>query len=315
METQTIRIGNDIRLAVDLRQYIDISDVGDLGYLEERKVYNPRDLNYENKDVNPYVNKHYEVYYPNQYKQSSAATSATADYIKNFDPEGTPINIRSVKAFLINTSKMEEREQYLKNKTRFIARYPIEPGFDAFQSTEYDICNSGYPTYRAYPHHYMVAPYHGYGVRPDWAGIRKPLPAINGLEYRAKVCATKYQNVIEVDFPAYAQLYTGMYKLVIVAQIYAPGYNRQNLKTITVDIPDVIKLVKTSEEAIDSDVRVYVGKIVDILGTSTETLYVDNYVKAGTFNGDDHSIKLNRTDGHTVSIDTSELTEWAVVDE
>ena len=54
-----IRIGNDIRLAVDLRQYL-----GD-HYLYEREVYDKRQNEFENIDANPFVNKQYEVYYPN----------------------------------------------------------------------------------------------------------------------------------------------------------------------------------------------------------------------------------------------------------
>ena len=38
-----IRIGNDIRLAVNLRQYLSQKDLGELGYLEEREVFNPND--------------------------------------------------------------------------------------------------------------------------------------------------------------------------------------------------------------------------------------------------------------------------------
>ena len=93
MKTQKIRIGNDIRIAVDLRQYLYKNN-----HLREREVYNPGDSDFENIDSNPFVNKKYEVYYPNQYKDGN-----NNDF--SFEPEGTPINIRSVKAILINTSK------------------------------------------------------------------------------------------------------------------------------------------------------------------------------------------------------------------
>lgn len=87
-----IRIGNDIRLAVDLRQYLGEH------YLYEREVYDKQQNEFENIDANPFVNKQYEVYYPNQYDNVS-------DESITIKPEGTPISIRSVKAILVNTSQ------------------------------------------------------------------------------------------------------------------------------------------------------------------------------------------------------------------
>jgi len=208
-----IRIGNDIRLAVDLRQYLGDNN------LEERKVYTPNDSDFENIDNNPFVNKTYELYYPNQFGNNNNAVGEVV-------PMGNPVSIRSVKAILINMSKEQEIKDYLHKKTRFVSRFPIEPWFGAFDANPYNICNSGYPTWRAYPHHYMMMPYHGYGLRPEWGGIYKKLPRINHTEYLARVSATKYQNIVEVHFPAVDQLYTGRYKLVIVAKLYCPGFNQ-----------------------------------------------------------------------------------------
>lgn len=270
METQKIRIGNDIRLAVDLRQYIDPSDSN---YLLERNVYNPKDQKFENNDADPFVNNS-EVYYPGT---STNSGSTGSNYLEEFLPDTTPIGIRSVKAFLINTSKIEEREKAIKKASRFISRFPIEPYIEPFCSTEYDVRNSGYPTYRAYPHHHMALPYHGYGVCPRWDGIYKPLPMHNDVEYMADVIATKDQNVVEISFPAEAQLYTGKYKLVIVAKVFAPGYNHQNLKTITVDIPDVIELVSKTAES-DSDIIATAGRVIDILDTTANRRQNTHYV-------------------------------------
>jgi len=132
----------------------------------------------------------------------------------------------------------------LRAKSRFIDRFPMEPRLAAFNATPYDVCNSGLPTWRAFP------VYPGFGVNPDFRRLRnrKPLP----FEYTANVAATSSQSVVEVSFPAEHQLFTGMYKLIIVAKLYAPGYSSDNLKTVTLDVPDVFELVSTSEEGYDT---------------------------------------------------------------
>lgn len=297
-EIRKIRIGNDIRLAVDLRQYIGGN------HLREREVYNPEASDYENIDNNPFVNKKYEVYYPNQYNGSEYSDEENNPKIQS------AIGIRSVKAFLINTSKEGEYQEMMKKKTRFIARYPIEPCLGCFHSTPYNICNSGYPTWRAYPHRYCVAPYHGYGLRPQWDGLYHILPSKPSFEYAAPVMYTQYQNVVEVAFPAEAQRFTGTYKLIIVAKVYAPGYNMANLKTITVDMPDVFELVKTTEEGVDTGISMNVTNVQDVLTNigSYEGSYDDIYVNSGEYN--DNNITLGRTDGTPVDVDVSEFTAW-----
>lgn len=130
------------------------------------------------------------------------------------------INIQSVKAYIINTTMQEAMINDLKNKTRFISRFPIEPESDAYITTPYNINCSGYPSYRAFPQTCIVGPYSGFGVYPDWNKIYKPVPKYNFIEYPAPVEATSAKDVVNVFFPADAQLFTGDYKLVIVAKIY-----------------------------------------------------------------------------------------------
>lgn len=198
----------------------------------------------------------------------------------------------------------------MRKKTRFIARFPIEPCMGPFDATPYDVCNSGYPTYRAYPHPYHVMPYHGFGVHPCWGGIYKALPHINDVEYKAQVSATRHQHVVEVSFPARAQLYTGTYKLVIVAEVYAPGFNAANLKTITVDVPDVFELVKTTEEGVDTGIKIAVNNVVDLLPGETIVQYDDKFATSGSYS--DNKITINRSDGNSFDIDTSAFTQWTV---
>ena len=297
MDTKKIRIGNDIRLAVDLRQYIGETNF----YLRERHVYTPAKPEFENIDDNQFVNT-YELYYNDGH---SSLPQVDPDWSKYDDLTTTPICIRSVKALLINTTRQEKREQDLKNKSRFISRFPIEPELEAFHSTPYDICCSGYPTWRAYP----VRRYGGFGLTPDWGGLYKPLPQTNPDVYRANVAATAKQNVVEVSFPAEHQLFLGKYKLVIVAKIYAPGFNMQNLKTVTLDIPDVFELVGTSEEGSDTGFYVNVAHVIDELPDEAYTpISRDIYVNAGDVY--DNSITLNRTDGSVVEIGLDSVSGW-----
>lgn len=105
-----------------------------------------------------------------------------------------------------------------------------------------------------------------------------------------------------------------MYKLVIVAELYAPGYNSCNLKTITVDVPNVFELVKTSEEGIDTGVMINTASVIDILPSGNDTggesniIYDDVYVNEGNYNN--NNIALTRTDGTIVNVDTSSVTGW-----
>jgi hypothetical protein len=89
-----IRIGNDIRLAVDLRQFIGFE------WLKERRVYIPGDADFENKDSNVFVNKKTEVYWPKE-----TWPDKNGDDAIDFDPTNIPICIRSAKAILINVSR------------------------------------------------------------------------------------------------------------------------------------------------------------------------------------------------------------------
>lgn len=297
-EIKKIRIGNDIRLAVDLRQYLGNN------YLREREVYTPGDEDYENIDSNPFVNKKYEVYYPGQYTDVDGNTV-------DFKAGGRPISIRSVKAYIINTTRQELYMKKLKSATRFISRFPIEPHMECFHATPYNVCNSGYPTWRAYPRSYYGMPYCGFGLHPQWDGIYKSLPARNDTEFLAPVMATRDQNVVEVSFPARAQLYTGKYKLVVVAEVYAPGFNMNNLKTVTVDMPDVFELVSTLEEGIDTGIGINVNPIIDKLPSGDVqdvVTYDDIYVNTGQYGN--NQITLNRTDGSAVDVDVSEITAW-----
>lgn len=114
-------------------------------------------------------------------------------------------------------------------------------------------------------------------------------------------------------FPAEHQLHTGTYSLIIIAKLYAPGYNDQNLKTITVDVPNVFELVKTSQEGMDTDMYIDVSALLDKL--PEDQAYVpdaeDIYVRRGWVSNDgENVINLNRTDDSTIQVNLDSITGW-----
>lgn len=174
--------------------------------------------------------------------------------------EGEHANINSLQAFIINASKEAEYEENIKNKTRFISRFPVEPYVDAYSSTAYDVKSSGYPTWRAYPKNHIYATYSGFGPHPDWDNMYRPVPERNLTQYKARVQFTDDPGMVKVFFPAEAQLYTGTYNLVIVAKVYDPGYSKDNLRTVTMDYEQIFTLVNTtSEDGVDSAVTLDVA--------------------------------------------------------
>lgn len=193
-----------------------------------------------------------------------------------YNSDNSSVNINSAKAFIINASKEGEFQEYLRNKTRFVSRFPVEPYVDAYSSTAYDIKSCGYPTWNAYPRNYVYGTYSGFGPNPGWEHIYRHMPKHNLTQYQAEVKYTGDRSKIRVLFPAEAQLYTGKYNLVVVAKVYEAGYSVDNLKTITIDYEDVFELVARSQDGIDGAVTINVSssqhgdhvRAVDIFGTS-----------------------------------------------
>lgn len=294
-ETRRIRIGNDIRLAVDLRQYVKIP----YNALKEREVYTPNNPEFEELDDNDVVDKNTELYYEGEEHPVQQL------YGK---PIGNPISIRSVKAIFINTTKQQEHNKLIQKKSRFINRFPVEPDCKPFEATQYNICNSGYPTYRAYPGRFYTIPYSGYGIYPNFGGLYKQLVDTSNYKYTAEVYATEKQNIVEVSFPAQYQMDLGKYTLVLVVKAYAPGYNSRNLKTITVDMPDVFELVGSTEEGINTGVSIRTYDIIDNLSQGEEYIPSDIYIDRGMYQ--DNNIMLERNDGQYVNIDLSSATGW-----
>lgn len=233
--------------------------------------------------------------------------------------------VRKVTAYLVNTTKVAEYEAKLNERPKFIGRFPIEPFSHCYNTTPWCLCGCGMPTYNAFPINAGHV-YSGFGVEP-YTKRNKELAAIaRRIQYKAACKATQQQNVIYVYFPANHQLATGVYKLVIVAEIYYPGYNVENIKTIQADVPDVFELVSTSEEGIDTGVILSVNvesPVGDDINQGTDPgseieptpepsypdiIFDDIYVTEGATSGT--NIILNRTDNTPVSINLNDIAGW-----
>ena len=243
-----IRIGNDIRLAVDLRKVVDEGD--------------------------------------------------------------DTFAVRQITAYLVNTTKVDEYEAKLNERPRFSGRFPREPFSHDYSTTPWCLCGCGMPTYNAYPVNASCV-YSGFGTEP-YKLTRELAKIAKYIQYKAKCQAAAQQNIINVYFPAKDQFCTGVYKLVVVAKVYAPGYNDENLKTIQVDIPEVFELVATTEEGIDTGVVIStdVDNAADgTAGADTQdAIFTDVYVNGGVLS--DGNIILSRTDNNPVSIDLDGVVGW-----
>ena len=219
-----------------------------------------------------------------------------------------PIMIRSLEAFLINTTMKSKIDEDIKKKTKFISRFPIEPMRDSYISTNYNINCSGYPQYNWVPEHTVVPSYAGYGCDPDWDMIYPKRPCYRLTEYKARVLATKHQDQVEVFFPAEDQLFCGDYNIIIVVKYYATGYTN-NIKTVTLDYTNAFTLVDNSEEEdLTGTERVSIRNTDDISDDYQEGEGTDIYVYQG--NLDDDTIRLNLTSGNSVDVDISGISSW-----
>lgn len=173
------------------------------------------------------------------------------------------INIKSIKVYIINTSREKEKADKIANCTKFISRFPCEPHHPAFEPSAYDLNLAGLPRYYAYPEHHCHYFYHGFGLHPDWSHIYPVNNCTNDTEFIAPVQATEYKDQVDAYFPANSQLYCGVYKIVVVARIYQPGYGLDNLRTITMDYNNIFRLVDDSTGT-NSDVTIEIGAASEV---------------------------------------------------
>ena len=215
----------------------------------------------------------------------------------NYGQAQDPVNILSLKAVFVNKTLEKQFIKEYKKKNRFMYRFPIEPFTNEFQSTAYNLNSSGNPRYRAY----VMNQYSGFGVYPDWSKQRL-LKKMNITEYTSEVQRTSDASSIIATFPASAQLYTGQYDLIVIAQVEDPGY-KNNVRTATIDYKNVFELVKTTEE---SDVEEAVHITID--NNTDSSPRQDYYVVSGSYNNNE--ILLRRNDNAVIHVDIDPISGW-----
>lgn len=208
-------------------------------------------------------------------------------------------NVHTARAFFVNTTLKEKLKAEFKKKNRFIGRFPIEPFVNEFEPTAYNINSTGFPKYN------VVVPnqYRGFGLNPNWKECL-PLKERNITVYESEITHTRNAGTIVVDFPAEAQLFPGEYELLVVAQVYSPGY-KGNVRTVTSNYKNIFELV---EDVDDADVE---NKVQIEINNEDDTDDVaDIYVKSGSYTDD--AVNLKRTDGSVVSVDISPVSGWYI---
>lgn len=250
-----IRLGNDIRLKIQLPVDSDKNVVTSLKYIGVDRYSDNNDIVLEDVNYQFEQDREYSI---NELISIFGSTTTSVNDIssltegeifsfvvesesvdevvtKSYDfsvvKRGERISSRIInaRAFFVNDTLKEQLEKEYIKKNRFIGRFPIEPFVNEFQPTPHNINNSGLPKYRAFVHN----EYCGFGVNPNWDKCF-PFGDKNITVYESKVEYDADGTKIIVTFPAEAQLYPGEYSLVVIGNIYDEGYSG-NKRTITVD--------------------------------------------------------------------------------
>lgn len=280
MEMMKIRKGNDIRLKVQLKINIPVL---------EQSVYTPADGSFYDIDENEYLNFS-EVYRNGNRNFVKPVQVYTGSSAEDFSSNEFA-NIQSMRAIFINTTLRENLERAFIKKNRFIGRFPIEPFVHEFEPSAYNIHSTGYIRNKVFVH----TPYQGFGLHPDWNKCM-PVHDEDYTRYFAPVTSTTDPRIKIIDFPAHAQLTEGVYQLVIIAQVFDPGY-KNNLRTVTVNYNNVFEIVKDSEDATDNPVQIEINDEPDLNKPQ------DIYVVSGQLSGND--LRLHRSDNSVINIDVS----------
>ena len=136
--------------------------------------------------------------------------------------------------------------------------------------------------------------------------------ACDNFTYLAYSRVLPKANAIQCYFPANDQVFCGIYKLIIQAIVYEPGWGRTDLHTYTMDYGDVIELVDDNTGA-SGDITVDVDtddienrNIIAIrIKAKDLTMYGDTRLNIGDKDVKDHkySIEVDLENGSTVEYD------------
>ena len=231
-------------------------------------------------------------------------------------------NIKQLKCYLINTSMLDY--------------FPV----DCFWNKHVHGCGCvndrcGHPKYHALPHcryydcchndcnrysHSFCCMLDPHGCNPAAGpGIlppkyNKPYDAVNccaceDFTYLAYSRVLPKANSIQCYFPAKDQMFCGVYKLIVQAMIYEPGWGRTDLHTYTMDYGDVFQLVDDKTGAsgditIDADTDDIENKNIIAMRIKTKDLvmYGNTKLNLGEKDVRDHKyvIEVDLENGSTV---------------
>ena len=159
----------------------------------------------------------------------------------------------------------------------------------------------------------------GPGVLPP--KYNKPYDAVNccaceDFTYLAYSRVLPKANSIQCYFPAKDQMFCGVYKLIVQAMIYEPGWGRTDIHTYTMDYGDVFQLVDDKTGAsgditIDADTDDIENKNIIAMRIKTKDLamYGNTKLNLGEKDIRDHKyvIEVDLENGSTVEYDP---TNW-----
>ena len=183
-------------------------------------------------------------------------------------------------------------------------------------------CRHDYFHHCSHDFHCMLDPHGcnpaaGPGVLPP--KYNKPYDAVNccaceDFTYLAYSRVLPKANSIQCYFPAKDQMFCGVYKLVVQAIIYEPGWGRTDLHTYTMDYGDVFQLVDDKTGAsgditIDADTDDIENKNIIAIRIKNKDLvmYGDTKLNLGEKDIRDHSyiIEVDLENGSTVEYNPS----------
>lgn len=223
---------------------------------------------------------------------------------------GISPNVLSAKVYIVNRTAQKAALSNLNKKTKFLSRFPIGKDFDCklngLEPSDYNInIIDGNMPYHCYPHNHIKHPFNGFGIYPAWDKVYTPvIDNCDLTSYQPEIKFTNIRNVIEVLFPAEAQLYTGDYDVIVVARLYDPNYFN-NSKTITVDYKNLITLVASTEEA-DDNTEIHVIPEGDTQQQNDN----DIYITSARFDEDNDKLIISRNDGYNISVDITSSPKW-----
>lgn len=246
-------------------------------------------------------------------------------------------NIKQLKCYLINTSMLDyfPVDCFCSKHVHGCGCVNDRCGHPKYHALPhcryYDCChNDFYHPYCCHDYfhhcshdfHCMLDPHGcnpaaGPGVLPP--KYNKPYDAVNccaceDFTYLAYSRVLPKANSIQCYFPAKDQMFCGVYKLVVQAMIYEPGWGRTDIHTYTMDYGDVFQLVDdktgaSGDVTIDADTDDIENKNIIAMRIKTKdlTMYGNTKLNLGEKDVRDHKyvIEVDLENGSTVEYNPS----------